>query len=97
MKILKRGEYAPGAKVLFSDDENKTDAGPLLCEWCDSEMEVTVDDVRAIQVMNADGNVVSELYAVCGHCRKPATIPDSDLREDLALAIRIKALLPESD
>lgn len=96
MKVIERGDPSPGSRVLFSDDEAKTDAGPLKCEWCGSELEVAADDVQEAEIRDADNDVVSWLFVECGHCRRPATISDSDIPSDLSVAIRIKALLSRS-
>ena len=91
MKVLKSGGTR-GSLVLFSDDDQKTEAGPLECEWCESELEVTVDDVRLAEFRDENGDLVSWLYAECGHCHKPALIGDSDLPSGLPQALRIFCL-----
>jgi len=91
MRVLKRGENH-ATIVLFSDDDNKTDAGPLTCEWCDSELEVTIDDIQLAEIRNDDGVVIPWLFAECGNCHRPAVIHDDDLPSDLLAAIYILVL-----
>ncbi|MFA6603486.1 MAG: hypothetical protein WCT10_01435 [Patescibacteria group bacterium] len=92
MRMLERGK-SQSTVVLFSDDDSRNPhADSLDCEWCDSKLEVTIDDIQLAEVPTDNGNAVPWLFVECGNCHRPVVICDDKLPQELLVETYILIL-----